>query len=213
MTRPFLIIQLRPEDEISDNEFEKIRYYGELQNHEVERFRIEKFKLPDMDLGRYSGVIVGGSPFDLSTPSRDKSALQQRIEADFRSLFDVLVAEDFPFLGCCSGSGLLGSYCGVRISTRFGEAVSGVDVTITEAGRHDPLLKGMPKFIRVLLGHKEACDELPPEASLLIEGKECPVQMFRLKSNIYATQFHPEGDPEGFAVRINAYKHHGYFAP
>ena len=37
--------------------------------------------------------------------------------------------------------------------------------------------------------------------------------MFRLKNNIYATQFHPEGDAEGFAVRINAYKHHGYFAP
>ncbi len=35
--------------------------------------------------------------------------------------------------------------------------------------------------------------------------------MFRVKENIYATQFHPEADAEGFIVRINVYKHHGYF--
>jgi GMP synthase (glutamine-hydrolysing) len=37
--------------------------------------------------------------------------------------------------------------------------------------------------------------------------------MFRVKSNIYATQFHPEGDAEGFTLRINIYKNHGYFPP
>ena len=37
--------------------------------------------------------------------------------------------------------------------------------------------------------------------------------MFRVKQNIYATQFHPEGDSEGFIVRINTYKNHGYFEP
>ena len=35
--------------------------------------------------------------------------------------------------------------------------------------------------------------------------------MFRIGSNVYATQFHPEGDGPGFTVRIHAYKHHGYF--
>ena len=35
--------------------------------------------------------------------------------------------------------------------------------------------------------------------------------MFRIGENVYATQFHPEGDGEGFTVRIHAYKHHGYF--
>jgi GMP synthase (glutamine-hydrolysing) len=37
--------------------------------------------------------------------------------------------------------------------------------------------------------------------------------MFRVGENVYATQFHPEGDGEGFTVRIHAYKHHGYFPP
>lgn len=48
---------------------------------------------------------------------------------------------------------------------------------------------------------------------LLAQSDTCPVQMFRLRNNIYATQFHPEADAEGFIVRINVYKHHGYFPP
>ncbi len=65
----------------------------------------------------------------------------------------------------------------------------------------------------MLLGHKEACDTLPEGATLLITGDACPVQMFRVGRNVYATQFHPEGDAEGFTVRINTYKHNGYFEP
>ena len=65
----------------------------------------------------------------------------------------------------------------------------------------------------MLLGHKEACDDIPPGTVLLASSEACPVQMFRLRNNIYATQFHPEADLEGFTVRINVYKSHGYFAP
>ncbi len=65
----------------------------------------------------------------------------------------------------------------------------------------------------MLLGHKEACDEIPPGTVLLAGSDACPVQMFRLGRNIYATQFHPEGDLQGFTVRINVYKDYGYFPP
>ena len=49
--------------------------------------------------------------------------------------------------------------------------------------------------------------------TVLITGKGCPIQMFRVGSNVYATQFHPEGDCQGFTLRIHAYKNHGYFKP
>ena len=212
MDKPFLIIQLRPEDETSDNEFAKIKQYGGLGFNNTERLRAEQQGLPAIDLDRYAGIIVGGSPFDISTPQEQKSAEQLDIEAGFHRLFDQVIPRDFPFLGCCSGNGLLGSYCGVPISRRYAEPVSGVDVTITEAGMADPLLQGMPQTIRVMLGHKEACDSVPTDATLLVTGEACPVQMFRLGQNVYATQFHPEADAEGFIVRIHAYKHHGYFA-
>ena len=45
-----------------------------------------------------------------------------------------------------------------------------------------------------------------------MRGDTCPVQMFRVGQNVYATQFHPECDVEGISTRIRAYAVHGYFA-
>jgi GMP synthase (glutamine-hydrolysing) len=211
MSKEFLVVQLRPEDETAQSEFEAIKRYGGLLDHEVIRHRAELDGLPAIDLDRLSAIIVGGSPFDVSTPAEQKSQIQQKIEADFADLFAEVTSRDFPFLGACSGNGLLGDYCGAVISRQYGEPVSAVDVSITEAGRADPLLEGLPDVFRVLVGHKEACDSTPPGTVLLARGRDCPVQMFRLKNNIYATQFHPEADAEEFALRIRVYRDHGYF--
>ena len=210
-TRPYLILQLRPEDDTSDNEYAAILKYGELDAADTHRVRIETHGIPELDIDDYAAIIVGGSPFDISTPQADKQPIQLKIEDDFRRLFDAVVARDKPFLGACSGCGLLGSYLGTPISKQFGEPVGGTTVALTDAGREDPLLADFPGEIAVLCGHKEACDRLPDGATLLLSNAACPVQMFRVGENVYATQFHPEGDGEGFTVRIHAYKNHGYF--
>ena len=212
-SKPFLILQLRPEDDTSDSEFEAILKYGGLEARDAHRIRIEKIGIPQLSLDDYAGIIVGGSPFDISTPQHEKSTIQVKIEGDFRRLFDEIVRTDFPFLGACSGCGLLGSYLNTPISGRYAEPVGGASVSLTEAGSKDPLLSGFPERIDVLCGHKEACDQVPRGSILLLTGDACPVQMFRVGDNVYATQFHPEGDGEGFTVRIHAYKHHGYFPP
>lgn len=213
MSRSFLIIQLRPEDETADNELAAIRLHGELDEHETTRLRVERSGVPEIDLDRYAGIIVGGSPFDVSTPRSEKSPAQLRVEAGFRRLLDDVLDKDFPFLGCCSGNGLLGNHLGASISRKYGEPVGGVDISLTDAGKEDSLLTGTPDTFRVLAGHKEACDSVPPNSVLLATSRSCPVQMFRVRKNIYATQFHPEGDATGFTLRINIYKHHGYFPP
>ncbi len=213
MHKPFLIMQLRPENITADSEFAAILKYGGLQPHDTVRCRLERSGLPELDLNHYSAIIVGGSPFDVSTPAELKSTIQRQIESGFRHLFDQITAMDFPFLGACSGNGLLGAYCGAKISRQYAEPVGGVDITLTNAAEHDPLLQGFPKTFRVLVGHKEACDEVPPGATLLAQSASCPVQMFRLRHNIYATQFHPEGDSQEFILRIKTYREHGYFPP
>lgn len=212
MTKPILILQLRPEDITSDSEFEAILKYGGLDHTDVHRIRIEKTGIPDeLILENYSAVIVGGSPFDITTPHEKKSPIQLKIEQDFMRLLDKVVKNDFPFLGACSGNGLLGMYLGATLSTQYAEPVTSATVALTAEGRQDPLLADFPEKILVLLGHKEACDTPPEGTTLLMTGTACPVQMFRIGQNVYATQFHPEGDPEGFIIRINIYKHHGYF--
>lgn len=213
-TKPVLILQLRPEDATADSEYACFLKYGGLRVEDTHRIRIEKIGIPDsLDPGAYAAIIVGGSPFDLSIPEDMKSAIHKKIEADFNRLLQQVVSRDLPFLGACSGNGLLGRYLGSRVSTRYAEAVACVTLDITEAGKRDKLLAGLPAQIDVLLGHKEAVDTTPKGATLLMTGHQCPIQMLRIGENVYATQFHPEADPEEFALRIDIYRHHGYFQP
>ena len=86
-------------------------------------------------------------------------------------------------------------------------------MTRTAAGAADPLLAELPDTFAAFVGHKEAITVLPSSATLLVRGETCPVQMFRVGQNVYATQFHPELDVEGISTRIRAYAGHGYFAP
>lgn len=211
--KPFLIIQLRPEDETSNSEFNAILKNAELNSNDVERLRAEISGLPEIDLDKYSGIIVGGSPFDISTPEDEKSDVQKMVERDFKPLLDKVISNDFPFLGVCSGTGQLGNFCGVNITSKYKEPISAVDIKLTDDGKKDKLLEGVVGEFRAMVGHKEACDTLPNGAELLASSDTCPVQMFRLGENVYATQFHPEADAEEFIVRIKAYKYNGYFKP
>ena len=63
------------------------------------------------------------------------------------------------------------------------------------------------------MGHKEAITRLPEDAVRLAGSEACPVQAFRVGRNVWATQFHPELDVRGICIRIDTYKHAGYFAP
>ena len=78
MNEPFLIYQLRPEDTVAENEFEKICRYGGLQASEVVRVRIQHTSLPKIQLENYCGIIVGGSPLDVSIPEDAKTQIQKR---------------------------------------------------------------------------------------------------------------------------------------
>ena len=214
MAKPILILQLRPEDVTANSEYACILKYGQLKAEDTRRLRIEKNGIPDnINLDDYTAIIVGGSPFDISTPENNKTGIQKKIEADFNHLLEQVLTRDFPFLGACSGNGLLGSYLGTPITAKYRETVGCVTLDITEAGSKDKLLEGFPERIDVLLGHKEACDTTPEGATLLMTGSNCPVQMFRIGENVYATQFHPESDAEEFALRIDIYTNHGYFEP
>lgn len=210
---PFLLLASRAEDAAADDEYAAYLRYGGLEERELHRVRLEAAPLPELDLSRYSGVIVGGSPFTSSDPPGDKSAVQHRVERELSGLLDQLVAIDFPFLGACYGVGTLGTHQGAVIDRTYGEPLGAVEIELTEAGLQDPLLQGLPRTFTGFTGHKEAVRSLPAHAVLLARSATCPVHMFRIKANLYATQFHPELDAEGLVTRIDIYRHAGYFPP
>lgn len=213
--KPFLILQLRPETEASDDEFAAFLRKGGLRAEQVRRIRLDQQDLPaGLNLNDYSGVIVGGGPGCVSDPAETKPPLEARIEAACLSLMPEIVARDVPFLGCCYGIGILAHHLGAEVSKkRFGEPVGTSTCTKTPAGEHDPLLADLPPVFDSFVGHKEAVQALPDGCVHLLSSDACPFQMIRYGQNVYATQFHPEADSDGFETRINIYKHRGYFAP
>lgn len=211
--KPFLLLATRAEDVAADGEYQAFRTYGGLEPDQLHRVRLEAGPMPPVDLDDYSGVIVGGSPFNSSDPQESKSAVQKRVEHEVGELLGEIVARDFPFLGACYGVGTLGQYAGGIIDRTYGEEVGPVTVELTDDGLADPVLEGMPRRFAAYVGHKEAVRQLPPDAVLLATSANAPVQMFRLKQNLYATQFHPELDLAGLVQRIEVYKSYGYFVP
>jgi GMP synthase (glutamine-hydrolysing) len=210
---PFLLLATRAEDQAADDEYAAMLRATGLDEPQLHRVRLEAAPMPPLDLDDYAGVVLGGGPFDSSDPEDAKSATQRRVEAELRRLLDDLVARDFPFLGACYGVGTLGVHQGGVVDRTYGEPIGAVPVTLTAAGRADPLLAGVPDTFDAFVGHKEACRDLPPSAVLLASSPACPVQMFRVRTNLYATQFHPELDVDGIVTRIRIYQHYGYYEP
>ena len=211
--KPFLLLATRAEDQAADGEYAAMLRAAGLEERELRRIRLEAEPLPHLDLDAYSGIIIGGGPFNSSDPEDAKSPVQRRVESELRKLLDELVARDFPFFGACYGVGTLGVHQGGVVDRTYGEPISSVPVTLTDAGREDPVLAGVPETFDAFVGHKEACRVLPPSAVLLASSPACPVQMFRVRTNLYATQFHPELDVPGIVTRIRIYQHYGYYEP
>jgi GMP synthase (glutamine-hydrolysing) len=211
--KPFLLLASRAEDAAAEDEYAAYLRYGGLEPGQLRRVRMESGPLPDLELSDYSAVIVGGSPFTSSDPAEHKTETQHRVERELSGLLDRIVAADFPFLGACYGVGTLGLHQGAVIDRTYGEGLGGVSIELTAEGLRDPLLRGLPERFTAFTGHKEACTVLPAHAVLLASSAACPVHMFRIRTNLYATQFHPELDAEGLVTRIDIYRHAGYFPP
>lgn len=213
--KPFLILQLRPETDASDGEYAAFLETGGLVADETHRIRLDSEPLPaDLDLDAYAGVIVGGGPGCVSDPPDGKSVMDQRIEDAVFGLMPEITERDLPYLGCCYGIGILAAHLGAEVSKkRFGEPIGAVPCERTDEGRNDPLLAALPDRFDAFVGHKEAVQELPEGCAHLLASDPCPFQMIRYKSNVYATQFHPEADGDVFEQRIRIYKDHGYFDP
>jgi GMP synthase (glutamine-hydrolysing) len=210
---PFLFLSIRAEQAAADDEYRAMMRFAGLDEAGLPRIRLTEEALPAIDFADWSGIILGGGPYNVSDDDDEKSATQRRVESEVLPLIKAIVDRDFPFLGCCYGIGTLGTVVGATIDRSHSEPVAAVTVTLTSAGRADPLFAGLPRVFDAYGGHKEAASDLPPPAVALASSAACPVHAFRVGRNVYATQFHPELDVDGICTRIDVYKNHGYFDP
>lgn len=211
--RPFLLLATRAEDEAADDEYAAFVRYSGLPADLLVRHRLEAEPMPPIDLADWSGFIMGGSPYNASDPADRKSPDQVRVEAEMARLLDLVIPADFPMLGACYGVGTIGTHQGGVVDRVYTEPVSRIRVSLTDDGAADPIFGQLPATFDAFVGHKEAISVLPPTAVRLASSPTCPVQAFRVGRNVYATQFHPELDPAGLALRITTYRGYGYFDP
>jgi GMP synthase (glutamine-hydrolysing) len=211
--RPFLFLGTRAEDDVAQQEYDAVLAGSGLHPDELVRIRLEAAPLGWVELEDWSGIILGGGPFNVSDPDEAKSQVQRRVEAELDDLAIRVVEADFPFLGACYGIGVLGTLSGGIVDRTYGEPIGALPVRLTAEGAEDPLFGVLPEVFSAYLGHKEAVARLPASAVLLASTETCPVHAFRIGRNVYATQFHPELDAVAICDRIDAYSAHGYYEP
>jgi len=211
--KPFLLLATRDDDEAADDEYQGFLESGSLEPSELVRVRLEAAPMPRIDLDDYSGIIVGGSPYNASDRLESKTEVQTRVERELGELIDRVIQRDYPFFGACYGIGLLTSHLGGVVDDTFPETAGPTRVALTGDGETDQLFGRLEREFDAFVGHKEACSLLPQGAVLLASGRECPVQAFRVGANVYATQFHPELSRAGILTRIRIYRDNGYFEP
>lgn len=207
--KPFLLLSHRPEDIEAERELVDVARFGGIGVGDIEQRRLDRAELGIVDLSRYSGVFVGGGPYNVSDTRKDDAQL--RIEAELFRVTQQCLDDDFPYFGLCYGMGVLAEATGGVVGREFGEAPSTPTIELTDEGREDPLLAETPHRFPAITGHKEAVSVLHEEAVLLATGDKCPNQLVRVRRNVYASQFHPEVDTGTLVSRLIAYRTMGYY--
>ncbi|MDX1457824.1 MAG: glutamine amidotransferase [Marinobacter sp.] len=133
----------------------------------------------------WDGIVVTGSPAMVSERApwseRTASWLAQAVE------------QQVPVLGVCYGHQLLAHALGGQVGFHPNGRESGTfPVRLNEHGCQDPLLGQLPEQFPAQLTHLQSVLTLPPGATLLASSAFEPNQAFRVGSNAWGVQFHPE---------------------
>ena len=100
------------------------------------------------------------------------------------------VDSDKAVLGVCLGGQLLAKALGAPVHLGVATEIGLTPITLTEAGKSDPLFEGLPQ-IESVEWHDDTFD-IPSGAVALARSESCAHQAFRFGQYAYGLQFHPE---------------------
>ncbi|ADK28876.1 glutamine amidotransferase [Corynebacterium pseudotuberculosis] len=155
----------------------------------------------------FDGVIVGGSPLNVTNVSYDQ--WQLHVHSELQKLIDAPI----PVFFICYGTALATSLTGGTVGRSYPEASGPTVVQLTEEGRHDRITCDLPPEFVSLTGHTESAEKLGQGVVLLATGPTCPIQMVRINNSTWACQFHAEMDAAAMKARMDFYFDYGYFTP
>jgi len=208
---PLLYVCVRPQAGAAAAEYRSFLTATRLEQSGLAEHDLVRTPLPDDAFDRYSGFLIGGSPFNLTDPDSTKNESQRRLEADLERIAARAAEARTAALFTCYGIGVVTRMLGGTVSRAWPEDTGPVAVQLTHGGQSDPLFGGLATRFTALTAHKEGAAEVPPGSVLLATNEACPVQAYRAGDRLYATQFHPEPTTRDFTERMAVYRNDGYF--
>ena len=112
-----------------------------------------------------------------------------------------------PAFASCWGFQAMARAMGGRVVHDRATAEVGThQLTLTDAGRADPLFGVLGPAFDAQMGHEDRVETLPARATLLASSAKVENQAYRFDdAPVYCTQFHPELDAKGLFSRFAAY--------
>ena len=199
--KPILLLQYRTDESESHEQHCIANKLGvTLDNLDIRNVIREQPLPTTQELHNYQGVISGASgQFNVT----DWSTAVQTAIAKTYPLMDEIINQDFPFLALCFGHQLLAKMYGGYVERNPTRAETGsTHILLTHLGQTSPLYQSLIPSFHACNGHKDSVMELPSGAQLLAISPTCYIQSYKIKTNIFTTQFHPELNIEDVRFRL-----------
>lgn len=159
--------------------------------------KAHKFRIKYVNFGRhpdtvpcvkgYDGLVLLGGPI-----SAYEDDLYPHIKTEVKLVKDAL-DKGIPVLGICLGAQIVARALGANVCKNPCPEIGWYDVSPTQEGLEDPLIKHFEKTRKIFQWHGD-CFEIPEQAVHLASSSLCNSQAFRYRDNVYGFQFHLEVD-------------------
>lgn len=139
------------------------------------------------DVSKYDGLVILGGPMNVGQTEQYPHLL-----TEMQCIRDA-IQQNMPILGICLGAQLIAAALGAKVYANHTKEIGWYDVTPTQEGLRDPVIKHLAGHEQIFQWHGDTFD-IPEGAVHLASSPTCPNQAFRFGERVYGLQFHLEVD-------------------